>query len=263
MTRILVTVCMLTACCAGPATAQSTGGGDWDQTGVERCVIPAAVAPASVKSGSGVGIVDLGVVYPEYKRYRNFLAQFEREAEPYRRKRAELEKLIYDWTKALKNPNPTALTKEQREMGQRVIVDCKRKIEDLESDLRKTLFAKRDAEHEAEEKEIGDCIREYAVANGLDVVFTRGESPLPKLRVVSRRVASPYLWVFDWSRDDDEVEWTVADPAAEQKTMPDPKALRPAYVSNNADLSLRIVDMLNQRFLKSQDKALVPGVPAR
>lgn len=236
MMRTLPALTMLWALCGAPEKVQE------------------AAQPAVREK---VGVVDLDVVYSQYKRHIDFKSQLEKEAEPYRKMKAEIEKLMHDWKSALRGA-ASKLTPEQREQGQRVLIDAGRKLEDLDFDFKKKVVKHLEDEQELQAAEIRDCIREYAVGHGLDVVFLCGEDPTPRLRKeLSARPVPAAISVCNWGwQPNNHEESTDSGSAAKDspETAREPKNSRPVFVSKTADLSVPIVEMLNARSLRSQKK---------
>lgn len=177
---------------------------------------PPMQAPAYTK----VGVVNMGIIYTQYQRVRTFKSEIERKAKPYKDKQAELQKLANDWTIALNNPNGK-LTPQERETGQRVIVECKRKLEDLDLEF-KRVFAK-DFEDQMVllNKDINDRIREFAGSHGYHLVLAFGEpeTPLQGLADFRRRMQ-----------------------------VIDSGGVTVAYYAPNLDISREVVESLNRSY---------------
>ena len=121
-----------------------------------------------------VGVVNMGQVYSKYARVQTFKAEMEKDAEPFKKKKAEPHKYIEDWTRALQNPK-AGLTKEQMEMGPKIILDCKRKLEDLDAEFKKEFAKKLEGQMTILNKEINERISQFAGSHGYHLILAFGE----------------------------------------------------------------------------------------
>jgi Skp family chaperone for outer membrane proteins len=131
---------------------------------------PGQSAPAVTK----VGVVNIGSVFMKYEKAKIFKAETEQILKPFRDEGEKLKKYILDWQSALQNPK-SQLTEEQRKQGERTIIDCKRRLEDLDREAR-TKVGKRNEEQIVQlYKEINEAVKGTAAAQGFHLIFGYGE----------------------------------------------------------------------------------------
>jgi len=181
-----------------------------------------AQVPAGAPAFTKVGVVNMGAVYSQYDRVKMMKLEMEKDVEPFKQKKAKLDELIMQWKNALNNPNPkTALTPEQRETGQKVIISCSRQLEDLEIEFKKVVGKKIEDQMVMLHKEINATIQKFAQSNGYHLVLAYGE---PEVKMSDLKA---------WER---------------QMRVLDQGGLTVAYASPTLDISASVVQFLNMSY---------------
>lgn len=131
---------------------------------------PIGQPPAATK----IAVINIGAVFMKYEKAKFFKQESETILKPFRDEGEKLRKLVVDWQTALaKVPNP--LTEEQKKTGERTIIDCKRRLEDLEREARVKIGKRNEEQLVQLYKEIDSAVKGYAQSNGIHLVLGYGE----------------------------------------------------------------------------------------
>ena len=129
----------------------------------------------SVSKTTKVGMVNLTTLWTDYEKIKQLKNRFDIEKLPYQTQKDLLEKMIKEWTKALSSPDKSKLTEKQIDDGEQIVIDCRRKLEDLDRKFNKEVKRRYEKELAQLSREIDEKIREYAGKHGFHLVLAYGE----------------------------------------------------------------------------------------
>lgn len=129
---------------------------------------PGQAAPAQVK----MAVLNIDAVFAKYEKAVNYkkeldsaIAPFKGEAEKYKKAMTDIQEYLkYDKRERSKD-----------EQYQRALLDYRRKLEDLDRDVRKLIGKKQEDQLIVLYKEVVGATQAYAQANGFHMVFGYGE----------------------------------------------------------------------------------------
>jgi Skp family chaperone for outer membrane proteins len=124
-------------------------------------------------AGVKVAVVNVGMVFHKYEKAQAFKGKMEKVLEPFRQQAEPIRKQMVDWSEAMKSKGFDPSKREQYERG---ILDCKRKLEDIERDARKAIGKEQEDQIVTLFKEVAGFVQSYAKSNGIHLVVAYGES---------------------------------------------------------------------------------------
>jgi Skp family chaperone for outer membrane proteins len=119
-----------------------------------------------------VAIVNIGLVFVKYEKAKAYKTQLEKLVEPYQVEANKLKKEVIDWSEAMKDPKFDPKDRDRYDQGVR---NNKRKLEDLELQVRKVMGKTQEDQIITLFREVNDAIKGYAQANGIHFVLGYGE----------------------------------------------------------------------------------------
>jgi Skp family chaperone for outer membrane proteins len=177
--------------------------------GSQKPMLPREPEPAGT---TRVAVVNMGYVFKNWERAKNFKERLDRDALPFVAKANELKHSIAAWEEQIAAGNLDAATKEHYEAKIRT---AKRQAEDLADDMRR-LVRPRSEENVGEIlKEAELAIAEYSKRNGIVLVFGYAD-PSELLSVNPKRQAI------------------------------DTGGATPLFMANGCDISVAVTDLLNE-----------------
>jgi Skp family chaperone for outer membrane proteins len=198
------------------------------------------------QSGTKIAVLNLKVVFEQYKRARAFRAELEVDAKPYRDKAAKLNDDIKAYEKAIAKPT---VDPAKRRTFEDAIRQRKFELEELKIHFTRALTQKHEEKLEVLWKEITVGTDAIAKTYGFHVVLPVGEPecPMPTLQP-----PEPNL-VLAESESVDGIPWSlfVSNPPA-QPAKRDFRA--PLYVHASVDLTPVVVATLNRWASEGNDK---------
>lgn len=131
-----------------------------------------AQAASQPAASTRVAIVNIGWVFSKYEKAKFYKQEMEEVLKPFRQQGEKLRKEIGDWAEAMKAPT---FDQKERDRYERGILDNKRKMEDLEMQVRKLVGKKQEEQIVTLFREISGAVQAYAQANGYHLVLGYGE----------------------------------------------------------------------------------------
>ncbi len=131
---------------------------------------PRAQQPAPTQTR--LAIVNIGLVFTKYGKAAAYKAQMEKLVEPYMLEGKKLKKEMLDWSEYMKSPKFDPKERERYEAG---IRGNRRKLEDLELQVRKLVTKTQEDQIIYLYKEVDAAVQGYARSNGIEMVLGYGE----------------------------------------------------------------------------------------
>lgn len=132
---------------------------------------PQASAPAQTR----IALLNISALFQKYDKAAFFKTEMENMVKPYRDEQDKLKKIIIDWKEALqKNPK---LSNEDRKRGEDTIIQCTRRIEDLQKEMVSKVGKKQEDMIVQLYGEASNAVKAYAAANGFHIVLGYAEPP--------------------------------------------------------------------------------------
>lgn len=135
-----------------------------------------AATPAA-GTGTRVAVVNVGQVFSKYEKAKTFKSELEETLKPYKTEAEKLRKGVLYYQEQLEKKNFKDYTKEQFEQG---ILDHKRKLEDLDRNVRSVIGKKQEDQLVQLWKEVNTHIQAFAQANGIHLVMGYGDPLTPE-----------------------------------------------------------------------------------
>jgi Skp family chaperone for outer membrane proteins len=147
---------------------------------------------SSATTATKIGLVNLGVLFRDQDKVKEFRARLDVKVKPYDAKAKELEDHITQWSKVLQDDKDEKLPPEKREKCFEQILEARRRLQDLEKECHESFGCELGAELVNLDKEIRQAIRIYAEEHGYQLILAFGEPdvPLPPLKEMARRMTA-------------------------------------------------------------------------
>jgi Skp family chaperone for outer membrane proteins len=129
-------------------------------------------APAPSAGPTRVAVVNIGQVFSKYDKAKTFKAELEGTLKPYKDQAETLRKDILAFQESIQKKDFAKYKQEDYERG---IVDRKRKLEDLDKDVRALIGKKQEDQLVQLWKEVNAQVQGYAVSNGIHIVLGYGD----------------------------------------------------------------------------------------
>jgi len=189
---------------------------------------PGGGAGAQAQAGTKVAVVNIGLVFHQYRRAQAFKADLEKTIEPYKAKAKKLTDEMKAWSDAMRDPKFNPQNKAQYEAA---ILKNQRELEDMDREIKGLIGKKQEDNLVTLWKEVNTGVGAVAKAYGFQIVLGYGD-PMEK----------ELLDLF---------------PNVNRKMQAmDLGSTVPLYVDRSVDLSQAIADTLNSWLPKD-------GVPAK
>lgn len=131
---------------------------------------------AQQSAGTRIAIVNVGLVFNKYEKAQAFKKQMEKDLEPFRADGEKLKASYIQYADALKKNGPTLPTKD-KEAYEQYLLALKRKMEDLDREVKKLVGKKQEDQIVTMYKELAGAVQAYGQANGIQLVLGFGEQP--------------------------------------------------------------------------------------
>lgn len=156
---------------------------------------PPGLAAPSAPASARIALVNVGILFREQDKVKDFKARLDVKVKPFEDKAKELETCIAAWSKALKDDKESEigkLSEEKRKEGYLMILECRRRMQDLEEEYHNGIGCDLGAEMMVLDSEIKNAVKLYAEAHGYHVILAFGEpeKPLPPLKEFARRMTA-------------------------------------------------------------------------
>lgn len=181
--------------------------------------------PVPIRAATKVGVVNMGKIYTRYERVGRFKAEIERKALPYKEKQRELQASAEEW-KAIRSSTDDRFSPETKEMALLIIVECTRRLEDLDIEFKKVFARKFEEQMVDLDAKIQEAIGTYSRVHGYQLILAFGEpdTPLTGLTEFRRKMA-----------------------------VIDKGGMTVAHAASRLDVSDDLVAMLNRAFREQED----------
>lgn len=123
-------------------------------------------------AGTRVAVVNIGAVFQKYDKAKFYKAEMDKMLEPYRLEVEKLRKEMVDWQNAMNHPQ---FKKEDRPRYESGILANKRKIEDIDREVRNRVGKKQEEQIVGLYRDVSEAVKGYAQANGLQLVLAYGD----------------------------------------------------------------------------------------
>lgn len=135
-----------------------------------------APATATAAPAQKIGVVNVGYVFNNWEKAKQFKAELEAAAEPYNKQAKKLQEEIATWEGEVRTGK---YDKQNVEMRQNAVTKNKRLLEDLALDMRKSLGKRSEDNLVMLWKEANECVKVLGKQQGFSLVFGYGD-PLDK-----------------------------------------------------------------------------------
>jgi Skp family chaperone for outer membrane proteins len=187
-------------------------------------------APAQAQAGTKIAVVNIGLVFNQYKRAQGFKAELEKTLEPFKTKAKKLTDEMKAWSDEMRKPNFDIKMKSTYDNA---ILKNQRELEDMDRDIKNLLGKKQEDNLVTLWKEVNTGVERVAAAYGFQIVFGYGDpmdkETLSKFPNINRKMQAM-----------------------------DTGSTVPLYVHGSVDLSQAIADTLNSWLPKDGS---VPATP--
>lgn len=187
----------------------------WAQQPPRPPSTPAPVTSSPAVGKSRVAIVNLQEVLKNYPKFTAFRDQLKAKAEQYDQTLNNKIKRVQGLEKEYKDPKTTQQKKEQIE---KEVKQLKFDMDELKAQARKDVMKFQDEQVTQMYREVEAVVKEYATANGIELVFRFNE---------------------DWGQDYHNPDQTVA-----RMSMP----FWPMHHDKGADITQAIASLLNRKY---------------
>jgi Skp family chaperone for outer membrane proteins len=134
----------------------------------------APAAPVQAPAQTRIAVVNTVQLLTSYYKFKAFQEELNVLAKPYKENVAKLETNKQEWEKVLKNPNAPEKDRQQAEIE---IRKRKHEMDDLDAEGKKVIGKRYEDGFVQLYREVEDCIKRYAAANGFHLVLQFSEPP--------------------------------------------------------------------------------------
>ena len=120
-------------------------------------------------------------------RVKAFKAEMERDAEPFKKKKAELDATAAEWV-AIAMSADEGVSRETREMARSIVLESRRQLEDLDAEFKREFSKKLENQMTVLNAQVREGINAYSAAHGYHLIIAYGqpEVSLPPLQEFRR-----------------------------------------------------------------------------
>ena len=137
------------------------------------CGTRVTAQPAAATGPTRVAVVNIGMVFSKYEKAKNFKNELEGAIKPFKDQAEKHRKDILAFDEAIKTGKyAQGYKKEDYDRG---ILDRKRKLEDLDREVRALVGKKQEDQLVQLWREVNEKIQAYALSNGFHVVMGYGD----------------------------------------------------------------------------------------
>lgn len=123
-------------------------------------------------AGTRIAVVNIGAVFQKYDKAKFYKAEMDKMLEPYRLEVEKLRKEMVDWQNAMNHPQ---FKKEDRPRYESGILANKRKIEDIDREVRSRVGKKQEEQIVGLYRDVSEAVKGYAQANSIQLVLAYGD----------------------------------------------------------------------------------------
>jgi Skp family chaperone for outer membrane proteins len=185
---------------------------------------PGGPAQAAAPAQTRIAVINLLQVIKNYNKAKFYETELDQTLKPFRDKGEELKKSLLGWQTYLSDPKNNGIGAEEREKGEKNVLNAKRQLEDLDKEARKAFGKKREQQVVQLYREIDDAVKRYAASNGFHLVLSYGEPINPSDLYSAQNIARKLEGIQMGG------------------------ACAPMYLSDGMDISGAVTDALNRAY---------------